>query len=49
MFGKGWKVIKVGLTTVFAILASACPILALFASIIWKMASVIVNLLSAHD
>jgi len=49
IFGKGWEVIKVGMTTVFAIVASAYPILALFASIIWKMDSVTVNLLDTHD
>jgi hypothetical protein len=39
IFGKGWEVIKAGMTTVFAIVASVYPILALFASIIWIVAS----------
>ncbi len=46
---KVWKGIKVGLAVAFAVVACASLILASFASIIWKVASVMVNLLDAHD
>ncbi len=46
---KVWKGIKVGLAVAFAIMAYASLIPASFASIIWKVASVTVNLLDAHD
>ena len=44
-----WNGVRTGLAVVFAVIAYASLIPAAFASVIWKVASVTVNLLDGHD